>query len=58
MLQVIAKTVKYEVKKYRYLPLGEGYVGGEVDLGLGPLQGQVVTEVAGLSLNLGTGVIY
>ena len=34
------------------VPLGEGHVGGEVDLGLGTLQGQVVTEVAGLASNL------
>ena len=34
------------------VPLGEGHVGGEVDLGLGTLQGQVVTEVAGLASDL------
>ncbi len=34
------------------IPLGEGDVGGEVDLGLRPLQGQVSPKVARLTGNL------
>jgi hypothetical protein len=34
------------------IPLGEGDIGGEVDLGLGPLQGQICPEVARLNGNL------